>query len=89
MISANGGLPAHRYTPQVTHRWPRGSEPDSAPLLSHFFPAGTTKTKRARSIATLTRTLKSWENLGFAYNCFHLCSHPQWYQKAELSLLLQ
>ena len=24
MISANGGLPAHRYTPQVTPRWPRG-----------------------------------------------------------------
>ena len=30
MISANGGLPAHRYTPQVTPRWPRGSEPASA-----------------------------------------------------------
>ena len=29
MISANGGLPAHRYTPQVTSRWPRGSEPAS------------------------------------------------------------
>ena len=29
MISANGGLPAHRYTPQVTPRWPRGSEPAS------------------------------------------------------------
>ena len=26
MTSANGGLPAHRYTPQVTQRWPRGSE---------------------------------------------------------------
>ena len=25
MISANGGLPAHKYTPQVTPRWPRGS----------------------------------------------------------------
>ena len=24
MISANGGLPAHRYTPQVTQGWPRG-----------------------------------------------------------------
>ena len=32
MISANGGLPAHRYTPQVTPRWPRGSEPASSPL---------------------------------------------------------
>ena len=31
MISANGGLPAHRYTPQVTPRWPRGSEPASKP----------------------------------------------------------
>ena len=29
MISADGGLPAHRYTPQVTQRWPRGSEPAS------------------------------------------------------------
>ena len=29
MISANGGLPTHRYTPQVTQRWPRGSEPAS------------------------------------------------------------
>ena len=29
MRSANGGLPAHRYTPQVTPRWPRGSEPAS------------------------------------------------------------
>ena len=29
MISANGGLPVHRYTPQVTPRWPRGSEPAS------------------------------------------------------------
>ena len=29
MISANGGLPAHTYTPQVNQRWPRGSEPAS------------------------------------------------------------
>ena len=29
MISANGGLLAHRYTPQVTQRWPPGSEPAS------------------------------------------------------------
>ena len=29
MISANGGLPAHRYTPQVTPRWAQGSEPAS------------------------------------------------------------
>ena len=33
MISANGGLPAHRYTPQVTQRLPRGSEPASAALF--------------------------------------------------------
>ena len=32
MISANGGLPAHRYTPQVTQRWPQGSEPASADI---------------------------------------------------------
>ena len=29
MISADGGLPAHRYTPEVTQRWPQGSEPAS------------------------------------------------------------
>ena len=29
MISANGGLPTHRYTPQVTQGLPRGSEPAS------------------------------------------------------------
>ena len=34
MISANGGLPAHRYTPQVTQRWPRGSEPASVACLA-------------------------------------------------------
>ena len=33
MISANGGLPAHRYTPQVTQRWPRVSEPASASAI--------------------------------------------------------
>ena len=32
IISANGGLPAHRYTPQVTRRWPRGSESASPPF---------------------------------------------------------
>ena len=31
MISASGGLPAHRYTSQVIQRWPRGSEPASIP----------------------------------------------------------
>ena len=36
MISANGGLPAHRYTPQVTPRWPRGSEPASVGLPPDF-----------------------------------------------------
>ena len=38
MISANGGLPAHRYTPQVTPRWPLGSEPAS--VFSEFYVAG-------------------------------------------------
>ena len=37
MISANGGLPAHRYTPQVTQRWPRGSEPASGHTRSFIF----------------------------------------------------
>ena len=32
MKSANGGLPADRYTSQVTQIWPRGSEPASPPL---------------------------------------------------------
>ena len=36
MISANGGLPAHRYPPQVTPRWPRGSEPASLFPLTKF-----------------------------------------------------
>ena len=36
MISANGGLPAHRYTPQVTQGWPRGSEPASAVRFALF-----------------------------------------------------
>ena len=36
MISANGGLPAHRYTPQVTQRWPQGSEPASHRALFRF-----------------------------------------------------
>ena len=36
MISANGSLPAHRYTPQVTPRWPRGSEPASVVWVCVF-----------------------------------------------------
>ena len=42
MISANGGLLAHRYTPQVTQRWPRGSEaatePENVPDLMFVEP---------------------------------------------------
>ena len=38
MISANGGLPAHRYTHQVTPRWPPGSEPASQVRPSHYLP---------------------------------------------------
>ena len=37
MISANGGLPAHRYTPLVTPRWPRGSEPASTPFSERCY----------------------------------------------------
>ena len=37
MISANGGLPAHRYTPQVTPRWPQGSEPASPPFSQRCY----------------------------------------------------
>ena len=37
MISANGGLPAQRYTPQVTPRWPRGSEPASPPFSERCY----------------------------------------------------
>ena len=36
MISAHGGLPAHRYTAQVTQKWPRGSKmasPEPRPRL--------------------------------------------------------
>ena len=33
MTTANGGFPAHRYTPQVTPRWPRGSEPASVDAI--------------------------------------------------------
>ena len=50
MISANGGLPAQRYTPQVTQRWRRGSELASI---------------RDRSRATLVKTFPSSLNLGF------------------------
>ena len=39
MISANGGLPAQRYTPQVTPRWPRGSEPASVDRHSGYLVA--------------------------------------------------
>ena len=39
MISAHGGWPAHRYTPQVTRRWLRGSEPASVPeQIPHVSP---------------------------------------------------
>ena len=37
MRSANGGLSAHRYTPQVTPRWPRGSEPASPPFSERCY----------------------------------------------------
>ena len=37
MISANGGLLPHRYTPQVTQRWPLGSEPASPPFSERCY----------------------------------------------------
>ena len=40
MISANGGLPANRYKPQVTQRWPRGSEPASPQTFEQELLAG-------------------------------------------------
>ena len=46
MISANGGLPAHGYTPQVTKRWPRGSEPAS-PLRGQGRPQTLTAVEEA------------------------------------------
>ena len=54
MISANGGLPAHRYTPQVTPRWPRGSELASKKTVLHqdqggYFPWTPLRKTRNRS----------------------------------------
>ena len=46
MISANGGLPAHRYTPQVTPRWPRGSEPASEGNRDRTAPPGARQTEQ-------------------------------------------
>ena len=46
MISANGDLPAHRYTPQVTPRWPRGSEPASVEPLGNLDKSYTVRTPR-------------------------------------------
>ena len=60
MISANGGLPAHRYTPQVTPRWPRGSEPASP----HPHPHSLTGPSSAKVVANR-------EGLG-RYACFSL-----------------
>ena len=37
MISAKGGLLAYRYTPQVTPRWPRGSEPASEIAVDGYY----------------------------------------------------
>ena len=54
MISANGGLPAHRYTPQVTPRWPRGSEPASQVKGTVLGPQTHTAAPTARGWRTLT-----------------------------------
>ena len=70
MISANGGLPAHRYTPQVTPRWPRGFEPASpqGALLPRVY--GTTTSLlwlELRGPATW-QTTPSWTMYRFAYH---------------------
>ena len=65
MISANGGLPAHRYTPQVTQRWPRGSEPASTYLDAKYV-------KKRTSWRTLQMNnplgLWSWDPLASSYD---------------------
>ena len=67
MISANGGLPAHRYTPQVTQRWPRGSEPAS--------PTGLHLMKQLIQILQML----TWQRLHFAISPFgrHSCASKE------------
>ena len=70
MISANGGLPAHRYTPQVTQRWPRGSEPASIVL-------GSLTCKSAWSGDVTTPPLLQGMVLGTSCHTLVLSSSPQ------------
>ena len=68
MISANGGLPAHRYTPQVTQRWPRGSEP-----ASHQYPV------RLAFALTINQSQgQSFERVGLLLHD-PVFAHGQWY----------
>ena len=74
MRSANGGLPVHRYTPQVTQGWPRGSEPASPLTLigrRDAFPvAGTQWSQLCISFANwgqLARNLSYQFIIGVAY----------------------
>ena len=68
MISANGGLPAHRYTPQVTPRWPRGSEPASlegkdpvaAALTSIVSSLPSSETKPTPGVQVANAKVKAW-----------------------------
>ena len=46
-MAAHGGWPAHRYTPQLTQRWPRGSEPAS-PQTDHHPRPGPPPSDRPR-----------------------------------------
>ena len=57
MISANGGLPAHRYTSQVTQRWQRGSEPASTPEVDKETASFTSKRKAEEAAAALRTDL--------------------------------
>ena len=78
MISANGGWPAHRYTPQVTPRWPRGSEPasethnqeDSLILLGEFFDVFQ-QTQRPLNLETCEFMLETkhylWFDIGYGW----------------------
>ena len=74
MISANGGLPAHRYTPQVTPRWPRGSEPASA----HTSQEATTRKGEAQARGTAQQSANAQRPLAKhkAHHNTHLHAPP-------------
>ena len=74
MISANGGLPAHRYTPQVTQRWPRGSEPASLGNLNKVYQAHfawPTLQCVCERTSMHEFTVNLWQSLSFSPNLTH------------------